>query len=102
MKADMLPPRPPWNLGELYGQNYFVNPHREIEAIASRDKDERPLHTVARSKTFVDAALWPEFQEPNAALVAFLSEFTDRVIRGEVHRETGEAEKIDEPPQIGR
>ena len=53
-------------------------------------------------KTFVDAVLWPEFQELNAALVAYLSEVTERVIREEVHRETGEAEEVDEPPQIGR
>jgi hypothetical protein len=51
---------------------------------------------------FVDAVLWPEFQELNAALVAYLSDVTERVIREEVHRETGEAEEVDEPPQIGR
>jgi hypothetical protein len=44
----------------------------------------------------------PEFQELDVALVAYLSEGTERVIREEVHRETGEAEEIDEPPQIGR
>ena len=30
----------PWNIGEFYGQSYFVNPRGQIEAIASRDKDE--------------------------------------------------------------
>jgi hypothetical protein len=53
-------------------------------------------------RTFIDAVLWPEFQQLNAALVAYLSEVTERVIREEVHRETGEAEEVDEPPQIGR
>jgi hypothetical protein len=57
---------------------------------------------IKAPKTFVDAVLWPEFQELNAALVAYLSEVTERVIREEVHRETGEAEEVDEPPQIGR
>jgi hypothetical protein len=57
---------------------------------------------IKAPKTFVDAVLWPEFQELNAALVAYLSEVTERVIREEVHRETGEAEEIDEPPKIGR
>ena len=31
---------PPWNIGEFYGQSYFVNPRGQIVAQASRDKDE--------------------------------------------------------------
>ncbi|MEZ0369573.1 MAG: nitrilase-related carbon-nitrogen hydrolase [Candidatus Sericytochromatia bacterium] len=30
----------PWNIGEFYGQSYFVNPRGQIVAEASRDKDE--------------------------------------------------------------
>lgn len=30
----------PWNIGEFYGQSYFVNPRGKIIAEASRDKDE--------------------------------------------------------------
>ena len=30
----------PWNIGEFYGQSYFVNPRGEFVAQASRDKDE--------------------------------------------------------------
>lgn len=30
----------PWNIGEFYGQSYFVNPRGEIVKIGSRDKDE--------------------------------------------------------------
>jgi N-carbamoylputrescine amidase len=30
----------PWNIGEFYGQSYFVNPRGQIIAQASRDKDE--------------------------------------------------------------
>ncbi len=30
----------PWNIGEFYGQSYFVNPRGQIIAEASRDKDE--------------------------------------------------------------
>ena len=36
----------PWNVGEFYGQSYFVNPRGEIEAIASRDKDELLVHEM--------------------------------------------------------
>jgi N-carbamoylputrescine amidase len=30
----------PWNIGEFYGQSYFVGPRGDIIAQASRDKDE--------------------------------------------------------------
>jgi N-carbamoylputrescine amidase len=36
----------PWNIGEFYGQSYFVNPRGEIEAQASRDKDELLVHEM--------------------------------------------------------
>jgi hypothetical protein len=53
-------------------------------------------------RSFVDQVLWPEFQELNAALIAYLSEITDQVIREEVHRETGEAQEVDEPALLGQ
>ena len=36
----------PWNIGEFYGQSYFVNPRGEIESIASRDQDELLVHDM--------------------------------------------------------
>ena len=36
----------PWNIGEFYGQSYFVNPRGQIETIASRDKDELIVHDM--------------------------------------------------------
>jgi len=53
-------------------------------------------------QSFMEQVLWPEFQELNAALIAYLSEITQKVIREEVHKETGDAEEIDEPSRIGR
>ena len=53
-------------------------------------------------KSFVEQVLWPEFEELSAALTAYLSEITEKVIREEVHGETGDAEVVDEPRRIGR
>jgi hypothetical protein len=53
-------------------------------------------------KSFVEQVLWPEYQQLNAALLAYLSEITEKVIREEVHGETGDAEEVDEPARIGR
>jgi beta-ureidopropionase len=36
----------PWNIGEFYGQSYFVNPRGQIEKIASRDQDELIIHDM--------------------------------------------------------
>jgi len=36
----------PWNIGEFYGQSYFVNPRGQIEKEASRDKDELIVHDL--------------------------------------------------------
>jgi beta-ureidopropionase len=36
----------PWNIGEFYGQSYFVNPRGQIEKIASRDQDELIIHNM--------------------------------------------------------
>ncbi len=57
---------------------------------------------IRAPKSFVEQVLWPEFEELNAALIAYLSEITERVIREEVHGETGDVDEVDEPRRIGR
>jgi hypothetical protein len=57
---------------------------------------------IRAPKRFVEQVLWPEFEELSAALTAYLSEITERVIREEVHGETGDADEVDEPRPIGR
>ncbi len=57
---------------------------------------------IRAPKSFVEQVLWPEFEELSAALTVYLSEITEKVIREEVHGETGEAEEVDEPRRIGR
>ena len=57
---------------------------------------------IKARKSFVEQVLWPEFEELDAALIAYLSEITEKVIREEVHGETGDADVVDEPPRIGQ
>jgi hypothetical protein len=57
---------------------------------------------IRAPKSFVEQVLWPEFEELSAALTAYLSEITEKVIREEVHGETGEAEEVDQPRRIAR
>ncbi len=57
---------------------------------------------IRAPKSFIDQVLWPEFEELSTALTAYLSEITEKVIREEVHGETGEADEVDEPRRINR
>ena len=57
---------------------------------------------IQAPESFINQVLWPEFQELNAALTDYLSEITERVIREEVHGETGDADEVDETARIGR
>jgi hypothetical protein len=57
---------------------------------------------IKAPRSFVDQILWPEFQDLSAALSAYLSEITEKLIREEVHGETGDAEERDEPKQLVR
>lgn len=76
-------------------RRYGLNPYRYRRM-------HRQTILVRAPKSFVEQVLWPEFQELSMALQTYLSEITERVIREEVHRETGDAEEVDEPPRIGR
>ncbi len=57
---------------------------------------------VSAPKSFVEQILWPEFEELNAALTAYLSEITEKVIQEEVHSGTGDADEVEEAPRIGQ
>jgi hypothetical protein len=54
----------------------------------------RQTIVVKAPRSFIDAVLWPEFEAINAALIEYLSSITERVIREEVYRDTGDAEEI--------
>ncbi len=53
----------PWNIGEFYGQSYFVNPRGEIEAEASRDQDELIVHDMNMDMVREVRDLWQFFRD---------------------------------------
>ena len=57
---------------------------------------------VRAPRSFVDAVLWPEFQQLSSALTAYIAEITNRMIREEIHGDMADADELDEPRQIGR
>jgi hypothetical protein len=44
-------------------------------------------------ESFLRDVLWPAFEALNEALVGYLAQVTARIIRDEIHGETGEAEE---------
>jgi N-carbamoylputrescine amidase len=53
----------PWNIGEFYGQSYFVNPLGEIVKIASRDRDELLVHDLDLDQIRVARDQWQFFRD---------------------------------------
>ena len=64
----------PWNIGEFYGQSYFVNPRGQIEAIASRDQDELVVHDMDFDKLREVRNLWQFFRDRRPETYGVLTE----------------------------
>jgi len=62
---------------------------------------QRQTLMIKAPRAFLEGVLWPEFQEANRALVAYLGEITERVIREEIHGAGEDVEEVDEVKQIG-
>jgi hypothetical protein len=84
-----------------WARQLFVALCRRYDLQPYRYKRQRRTTVMVRApESFVAAILWPEFQELNQALTDYLAAATERIIREEVHRDTAEAEEVDEPPQL--
>ncbi len=53
----------PWDIGEFYGQSYFVNPRGVIEKEASRDKDELIVHDMNMDMVKEIRSNWQFFRD---------------------------------------
>ena len=92
-----------FSISDLWSRQLFVALCRRYGLRPFRYRRMHSQTIIIRApKSFVEQVLWPEFEELSAALTAYLSEITEKVIREEVHGETGEAEEVDEPRRIGR
>lgn len=84
-----------------WARRLFVALCRRYGLHPYRYKRQRRTTVMLRApETFVATILWPEFEELNRALTEYLATATERIIREEVHRDTAEAEEVDEPPRL--
>jgi hypothetical protein len=61
---------------------------------------KRQSVVISAPQSFIDETLWPEFEQINEALIDYLAEITDKVIREEVFQSANEAEIVEEQPQL--
>ena len=92
-----------FSISDVWSRQLFVALCRRYGLRPFRYRRMHRQSIIIRApKTFVEQVLWHEFEELSTALIAYLSEITEKVIREEVHGETGEADEVDEPRRIGR
>ena len=92
-----------FSISDVWSRQLFVALCRRYGLRPFRYRRMHRQSIIIRApKTFVKQVLWREFEELSAALIAYLPEITEEVIREEVHGETGEADEVDEPRRIGR
>ncbi len=86
----------PWSrqLFTALCRRYGVKPFRYARM-------HRQTVMIRAPASFVRTMLWPEFEDLSHALTAHLNEFTEKIIREEVHEATQDAEEISEPRRLG-
>ena len=86
----------PWarQLFLALARRYGLRPYRY-------PRQRRTTVMLHAPESFLREVLWPEFEALNEALVGYLAEVTARIIRDEVHGETGDAEERAEPRRLG-
>ncbi len=90
-----------FSLGDVWSRRVFLALLRRYEIRPYRYPRQRRTTVMARvSRRFVDETLWPEYQEIDKTLRAYLSEVTDRVVREVLSGDGSEADVVEEQPQL--
>ena len=85
----------------MWSRKVFVALLRRYGLRPYRYRRQRYTTVMARvSRRFVDQTLWPEFQEIQASLQAYLTDVTDRVVHQVIHQDSSEAEVVETPGQL--
>jgi tRNA nucleotidyltransferase (CCA-adding enzyme) len=90
-----------FTLGNPWARKVFVALLRRYDLKPYRYRGQRRTTVMVKvPQRFVDETLWPEFQQIDAALQAYLDEVTDRIIAETIHRDSSEAAEVAEPPKL--
>ncbi len=86
---------------DRWARRLFAALCRRYDLTPYRYKRQRHTTVMLRApNSFVETTLWPEFSALHRALDEYLNAATERIIREEVHRNTSEAEEVEEPARL--
>jgi hypothetical protein len=84
-----------FSIQDLWSRKLFLALCRRYGMKPYRLYRQRHSTVMLRApRSFLDQVLWPEFQELQAILLAYLDEITNRVIREEIFADTSEAPEM--------
>jgi hypothetical protein len=90
-----------FKMHDMWQRKVFVALLRRYGIKPYRYNGQRYTTVMAKvTKRFGDDTLWPEFQELSQTLRTYLSEVTDRVVGQVIHRDSSEADVVEEPQQL--
>lgn len=88
-----------FSMSDMWSRKLSVALLRRYEIKPYRYYRQRHTTVMAKvSEKFVDETLWPEFEELDKTLRAYLNDITNRVISEGIHSDNAEAEIIQQLP----
>ena len=103
--AELIPEDPPveyrFTFRDMWSRKVFVTLLRRYGLKPYRYHGQRYTTVMVQvPKRFVDETLWPEFQDINSELNAYLQEVTDRVVTQVLHEDASDAVVVERPLEI--
>jgi hypothetical protein len=86
-----------FTMADMWSRKVLLALLRRYNIRPYRYGGQRHTTVMARvSRRFVEETLWPEFEQISGTLRSYISEVTDRVVAQVIHRDSSEAEVVDE------
>lgn len=90
-----------FTLTDTWSRKLFLALLRRYELKPYRHRGQRRTTVMVKvPKTFVHETLWPEYQQINTAMRAYLDEVTDRIIADVIHGDSSEATEVAESHKL--
>jgi len=90
-----------FTLTDTWSRKLFLALLRRYDLKPYRYRGQRRTTIMVKvPKPFVNETLWPEYEQINTAMRAYLDEVTDRIIADVIHGDSSEATEVAAPPQL--
>jgi hypothetical protein len=90
-----------FRMTDMWSKKVFLALLRRYGLRPYRYRGQRYTTVMAKvPERFVNETLWPEFQEILHTLRAYLTEITDRVVHQVIHKDSSEADEVEDPARL--